>query len=32
MVFQFKVQINEGLFIRNPEDTELGRKILKHSV
>ena len=24
--------MNEGLYLRNPEDTELGRKILKHSV
>ncbi|MBP7399328.1 MAG: TetR/AcrR family transcriptional regulator [Chitinophagales bacterium] len=24
--------MNAGLYIRNPEDTELGRKILKHSV
>ncbi len=24
--------MNEGLFLRNPEDTELGRKILKYSV
>ncbi|MCO6495198.1 MAG: TetR/AcrR family transcriptional regulator [Bacteroidetes bacterium] len=26
------VRINERLFIRNPEDTVLGKKILKHSV
>lgn len=24
--------MNEGLYLRNPEDTELGRKILKHSI
>ena len=24
--------MNEGLYLRNPEDTELGRKILRHSV
>lgn len=24
--------MNEGLYLRDPEDTELGRKILKHSV
>ncbi|WP_373739054.1 TetR/AcrR family transcriptional regulator [Kaistella sp.] len=24
--------MNEGLYLRNPEDTDLGRKILKHSV
>ncbi len=32
MKYQFSIQMNEGLFLRNPEDTELGRKILKHSV
>lgn len=32
MEFQFKMKMNEGLYLRNPEDTELGRKILKHSV
>jgi len=32
MKYQFTIQMNEGLFLRNPEDTELGRKILKHSV
>ncbi|HAV01669.1 MAG TPA: TetR family transcriptional regulator [Chryseobacterium sp.] len=32
MKYQFTLQMNEGLFLRNPEDTELGRKILKHSV
>lgn len=32
MVYQFKIKMNEGLYLRNPEDTELGRKILKHSV
>lgn len=32
MEYQFKVKMNEGLYLRNPEDTELGRKILKHSV
>ncbi len=32
MEIQFKIKMNEGLFIRNPEDTELGRKILKYSV
>lgn len=26
------MKMNEGLYLRNPEDTELGRKILKHSV
>lgn len=32
MSVQFKIKINEGLFLRNPEDTVLGRNILKHSV
>jgi len=32
MKYQFTIQMNEGLFLRNPEDTELGRKILKYSV
>lgn len=32
MKIQFKINLNEGLYIRNPEDTTLGRKILKHSV
>lgn len=32
MEYQFKLKMNERLFLRNPEDTVLGRKILKHSV
>ncbi len=32
MKIQYKIDLNEGLYIRNPEDTVLGRKILKHSV
>lgn len=32
MQVQFKMKMNEGLYLRNPEDTALGRKILKHSV
>ena len=32
MEFHFKIKMNEGLYLRNPEDTELGRKILNHSV
>ncbi|MBP0904032.1 TetR/AcrR family transcriptional regulator [Mariniflexile gromovii] len=32
MEVEFKIKMNEGLYLRNPEDTELGRKILKHSV
>ena len=32
MEYQFKLKMNERLFLRNPEETVLGRKILKHSV
>lgn len=32
MNIQFKMKLNEGLYLRNPEDTELGKKILKNSV
>lgn len=32
MEVHFKMKMNEGLYLRNPEDTELGRKILKDSV
>lgn len=32
MDIQFKIKMNEGLYLRNPEDTALGRKILNHSV
>jgi len=32
MEIQFKIKMNERLYLRNPEDTELGRRILKHSV
>ncbi|QDP84975.1 TetR/AcrR family transcriptional regulator [Chryseobacterium sp. SNU WT5] len=32
MEYQFKIKMNEDLYLRNPEDTDLGRKILKHSV
>lgn len=32
MSVQFLIKMNEGLYLRNPEDTVLGRKILKHSV
>lgn len=31
-MYQFKIKMNEDLFLRNPEETELGRRILKHSV
>lgn len=32
MEFEFKMKMNEGLYLRNPEETTLGRNILKHSV
>lgn len=32
MEVQFKMKMNEGVYLRNPEDTELGRRILKDSV
>ena len=32
MEYQFKIRMNEALYLRNPEDTDLGKKILKHSV
>lgn len=32
MSISFKIKMNEGLFLRNPEETELGRRILKSSV
>ncbi|SFB50083.1 TetR/AcrR family transcriptional regulator [Algoriphagus aquimarinus] len=32
MKVQFRIKMNKGLYLRDPEDTELGRKILKHSV
>ncbi len=32
MDFQLKISLNEKLFLRDPEGTELGRKIIKHSV
>ncbi|MBS1652654.1 MAG: TetR/AcrR family transcriptional regulator [Bacteroidetes bacterium] len=32
MPYQFKIKMNEDLYLRNPEETELGRRILKHSV
>lgn len=32
MGIAFKIKMNEGLYLRNPEDTELGRRILKNSV
>lgn len=32
MKMQIQIQMNEGLFLRNPESSELGKKILKHGV
>ncbi len=32
MKLQLQIQINEGLFLRNPEGSELGRKIIKYSI
>ena len=32
MKLQLKIKMNEALFLRNPEGSELGRNILKHSV
>jgi len=32
MEIQLKIKMNEALFIRNPEDSELGKKIIKHSI
>ena len=32
MEVQLKIKMNEALFIRNPESSELGKNILKHSV
>jgi AcrR family transcriptional regulator len=32
MKLQLQIKMNEALFLRNPEDTELGKKIVKHSI
>ena len=32
MELQLQIKMNEKLFVRNPEQTELGRKILQHSI
>lgn len=32
MKLQLQIKMNEALFLRNPESSELGRNILKHSV
>ncbi len=32
MKLQLQIQMNEDLFLRNPEHTELGKNIIKHSI
>lgn len=32
MKLQLQIKMNEALYLRNPESSELGRKILKHSI
>ncbi|MEO6671059.1 MAG: TetR/AcrR family transcriptional regulator [Ferruginibacter sp.] len=32
MKLQVQIKMNEGLFLRNPEHTELGKNIIKHSI
>ena len=32
MELQLKIKINEKLFLRNPEESELGRNIIQHSI
>lgn len=32
MKVQLKIKMNQGLYLRNPEGTELGKKILNHAV
>ena len=32
MKLQLHIQMNEALFLRNPEGSELGKKIIKHSI
>ena len=32
MELQLKIRMNEHLYLRNPEETELGRKIIRHSI
>lgn len=32
MEIELQIKINEKLFLRNPEQSELGRKIIKHSI
>ena len=32
MELELKIKMNDALFLRNPEDSELGKKIIKHSI
>ena len=32
MELSIKIKMNEKLFLRNPEETELGRNIIEHSI
>ncbi len=32
MEIQLKIKMNEALFLRNPEDSDLGKNIIKHSI
>jgi AcrR family transcriptional regulator len=32
MEIELKIKMNEALFLRNPENSELGKKIIKHSI
>ena len=32
MEVQLQIKMNEKLFLRNPEQTELGKKIIQHSI
>lgn len=32
MDFYFQIKLNEKLYVRNPEETELGKKIVQHSL
>jgi hypothetical protein len=32
MKLQLQIKMNEALFLRNPEETELGRRIIQHSI
>ena len=32
MSINIKIVLNEGLYVKEPQDSELGRKIIKHSI